>query len=47
VFARGDYADVTGSLEDLLRSLVQRLGQDPDARDGQPHEYAFIGCSGD
>jgi hypothetical protein len=31
VFARGDYVDVTGPLNDVLRNTAQRFGQDPDS----------------
>jgi hypothetical protein len=31
IFARGEYVDVTGPLNDVLRNTARRLGQDPDA----------------
>jgi hypothetical protein len=31
VYQRGEYVDVTGPLDDVLRKMVQRSGQDPDA----------------
>jgi hypothetical protein len=31
VFARGEYVDLTGSLEDKLRQTYRRFGEDPDS----------------
>lgn len=33
VFARGDYSDPTGDLEDHLRSMCQRIGLEPNSPD--------------
>jgi hypothetical protein len=30
VFARGEYVDLTGSMEDALRNTMKRFGRDPD-----------------
>lgn len=31
VFARGEYVDLTGSIEDMLRQTYRRFGEDPDS----------------
>jgi hypothetical protein len=35
VFARGEYVDLTGSLEDALRNTMKRFGRDPEGADAQ------------
>src|SRR5262245_27975609 len=37
VFARGEYVDPTGPMEDLLRRTARRFGQDPDAPEVRRH----------
>jgi hypothetical protein len=35
VFARGEYVDLTGSIEDQLRATMKRFGRDPDDASAQ------------
>jgi len=35
VFSRNEYVDVTGPLENVLRKMAKRFGQDPDSPEGR------------
>ena len=35
VFARGEYVDLTGSMEDALRNTMKRFGRDPEDAEAQ------------